>query len=127
MNNNLARGKLFWHIGEALRNIKMEYNADFQFVFYTSLGKIVCDVEPPANKSSLIGFTDDPSIFSMDISAIFDDMEFDKNELFDCHLINAKNAVFYSNSTGEEIMRMNQIFLFSEQILGFTLLRKPVE
>ena len=102
-----------------LNKLKMEYNAEFQIILYTAMGRIVCDLEPPAEEGSLVSFTDDPTIFSIDISAMFD-----QKELFSANLVNAKNAVIYSNDTGLEIMRTEQILLFMDQIIGFSLIRR---
>jgi len=103
----------------ALRSLKMEYNAEFQVVFFSNIGKIVCDVEAPVKKDSLIAFTDNPTLFHIDISALFEE-----TDAFDEQLINAKNAIIYKHNSDEELMRMDQLILFADQITGFTLVRK---
>jgi hypothetical protein len=120
MGGNSVKGAAFTQIREILGKLKMEYNAQFNVVIYSSIGKIVCDIEPLAKEDSLIGFTDDPTVFSVDISAIFDG-----KEMFSADLLNAKNVIVYSNS-GEELMRVEQMVLFADQILGFNIVKKQV-
>ena len=119
MSNDLAKGLVFTHIREFLDKLTMEYNTEFQVVFLTSIGKIVCDIEPPASRDALIGLTDDPTMFTVDISAIFDG-----KDISDSQFINAKNVIVYKNNSEEEFMRAEQMVLFPDQILGFSLIRK---
>ena len=121
MSNDLTKGAVFTHVREFLSKLTMEYNTEFQVVFLTAIGKIVCDVEPPASEDSLIGVTDDPTMFTVDVSAIFDGQN-----MFDTHLINATNVVVYKNSSEEVFMQADQIVLFADQILGFSLVRKTL-
>jgi hypothetical protein len=121
MNSDLAKGTVFTRLREFLVKLKMEYNTEFQVAFYTSLGRIVCDIEPPAHASSIIGVTDDPTMFTVDISAFFDE-----KDVFGAQLINAKNVIVYKNNTDEELMRTEQMVLFADQILGFTLVKKQI-
>ena len=119
MNQALTKGEIFKHTRDFMVTLKMEYNTEFYVVLYTSLGKIVCDIEPPAAQNSLIGFTDDPTMFTIDISAIFDG-----KGLFDAELINARNVTIYKNNTDEEVARLDQMIIFTDQILGFTFIKK---
>jgi len=119
MSSNSPKASLFRQLKNALNSLKMEYNTEFQAVFFSHIGKIVCDIEPPASKDSLISFTDNPTMFIMDISALFD-----VDNAFDEHLINAKNVVIYKNNSNEELMRVDQMILFADQIIGFTLVKK---
>lgn len=116
---DLSRISIFTHVREVLNQMKMDYNAEFRFVFYTSLGRIECDIEPPEDKGSLIRFDDNPDKIDMDISAILDG-----KEVFNVQLLNAKNLVIYENSTGRELSRLDQMALFVDQIIGFTLVKK---
>ncbi|MDR2888476.1 MAG: hypothetical protein LBV33_01380 [Lachnospiraceae bacterium] len=119
MSNDLTKGAVFSCIREFLEQFRREYNTEFHVVFYTSIGKIVCDLEPPASKRSLLGFADDPTTFTVDISAMFDG-----TGLFDSQLINIKNAIIYKNNSDEELMRTEQMVLFADHILGFNLIRQ---
>ena len=119
MNVNLSEGALFTHIREFIKKLKMDFNAEFQVVFYTPIGRIVCDLEAPANESSLVSFTDDPTKFALDISAMFAG-----KGVFDTQLTYAKNVTVYRNNSDEIIFEEEQMVLFSNQILGFTLIRK---
>jgi hypothetical protein len=118
MNSDFSKGSVFTRIKEFLKDLKMQYNTEFRVVLYTSIGKIICDLELPAKKNSLLRFTDDPSNFTIDLSAIFDGQD-----VFDIHLVNAKNVIVYNNKE-EEIMRADQMILFCDQILGFALIKK---
>lgn len=115
----MRNGTVFVHIRDFLNKMKMEYNADFYVVLYTAIGKIVCDLEPPATKSSLLSFTDDPASFTIDISAVFDG-----TGLLDEQLINAKNVIVYKNDSDVELMRTDQMVVFSRHIVGFNLIKK---
>ena len=119
MCNATNRGTVFTQMREVLNSLKMEYNTEFQVVLFTNIGKIVCDVAPPAKRDSLIAFTDNPAFFHIDISALFNE-----TEAFDEQLINVKNAVIYKNTSNEESIRVDQMILFADQITGFTLERK---
>ena len=119
MNNDFTKGAVFAQVRKFIDKFKMEYNTEFHFVFFTSFGKIVCDLEPPAKESSLIGLTDDTENFTVNISAIFDG-----KDVFDTLLLNAKNVVIYKNNSDDELMRAEQMILFADQILGFTLIKK---
>lgn len=132
MKSDFTRGRVFTQIRECLEKLKMEYNAEYHAVLYTAMGKVVCDLEPPAAKNSLLGFVDDPTTFTVDISALFDG-----SGAFDEELINAKNVVIYENnadkdgsgknSPDKEIMRVEQMILFADQILGFSLIRQQTK
>ena len=119
MNGNLSEGALFTHIREFIQQLKMEYNAEFQVAFYTPIGRIVCDLEPPADSGSLIAYTDDPTNFALDISAMFDG-----KGVFDTQLTYARNVVVYKNDSNEVLFHEEQMILFANQILGFTLIKK---
>ena len=119
MEKNLTKGEIFAHIRRLLKEIVRDYNAEFRFVLFTPSGKIVCDIEPPANKNSFLSFTDDPGMFEMDISAIFDE-----KEVFDVQFINARNVIIYRDNSDEELFRVPQMALFADQIIGFTLIKK---
>ena len=119
MNDNFSEGALFTHIREFIQRLKMEFNAEFQVAFYTPIGKIVCDLEPPAPESSLISFTDDPANFTLDISAMFAG-----KDVLDTQLTYAKNVSVYKTNSNEILFQEEQMILFANQILGFTLLRK---
>lgn len=119
MSSNLTKGMVFTHIHELLKKLRMEYNAEYRVIFYTSIGRIVCDLEPPAPKSSLIGYADDPTTFTVDISSLFEG-----TGLFEAHLINAKNVTVYKNNSDEELMRAEQMLLFADQILSFNVVRQ---
>ena len=117
MSSYSARSSTFMRVREFLQNIKMSHNAHFKVVLYTALGRIVCDIEPPAEKDSLLGITDYPDLFTVDISAAFDE----KSEA-DSNLLNARNVIVY-NSAGEESMRVDQMLIFADRIIGFGLER----
>ena len=119
MSKELTKGTVFTDIREFLTKLKMEYNTEFQVVFLTAIGKIVCDLQAPSTEDSLIGVTDDPTMFTVDVSAIFDG-----KGMFDTYLINATNVIVYKNNTEEEYMHADQMVLFADQILGFSLVRK---
>lgn len=121
MSNELSKEAVFSCIRQFLDKFRMEYNTEFHVVFYTSIGKIVCDLEMPATKSSLLGFADDPTNFTVDISAMFDG-----TDLFNSQLINIKNAIIYKNNSDEELMRTEQMILFADHIIGFNLIRQPL-
>ena len=115
---SLQKAAIIANIRNTINTLKMEYNTDFKIALYTTMGKIVCDVEPPAKKSSFVNFDDDPAKLVVDISAIFDG-----TEAFETHLINARDVVVYNNSN-EEIMKIEQMILFADDILGFALVKK---
>ena len=119
MSNNLSEGVLFTHIREFIQKLKMEFNTEFQVVFYTSIGRIICDLEPPASEGSLISFTDDPTKFAVDISAMFAG-----KDVFDTQLTYARNVTVYRNNSNEILIKEEQMVLFANQILGFTLVKK---
>jgi len=121
MSKNTNKGEIFTHITKYLNSFTREYNSEFHVVLLTAVGKIVCDIAPPAGSDSLIGVTDDPTELTVDVSAIFADMD-----LFKTHLINIKNAVIYKNNSDEVFMREQQMVLFADQILGFALMRKEI-
>jgi hypothetical protein len=113
------KGEVFTHIREFLKKVTMEYNTEFHVVFLTAMGKIVCDLAPPVSKDSLIGVTDDPTMFTVDVSAVFDGQG-----IFDTQLINTRNVTIYKNNTEEVFMHIDQMVLFADQILGFGLVKK---
>ena len=119
MNGNLSEGVLFTHIREAIQRLKREFNTEFQVAFYTSIGRIICDLEPPADESSLISFTDDPTKFTVNISAMFAG-----KGVFDTQLTYPKNVTVYRNNSNEILLQEEQMVLFADQILGFTLVKK---
>ena len=119
MSSDVSKGAVFTQIREFISKLKMEYNTEFNVILFTSFGKIVCDIDLPAKQGSLIGFSDDTSKFSVDISAIFDG-----KDMFEAHMINAKNVVVYKHDSDEELMRAEQMIIFVDQILGFTLSKK---
>ena len=118
MSDDLTKSAVFTQIREFIKKLTMEYNTDYRVAFLTPIGKIVCDLEPFAEKSSLIGITDDPTVFTVDISALF------SNDNIGTHVINATNVVVYKNDSGKEIMRTNQMILFADQIIGITIVNK---
>jgi len=119
MNGDVIKGAIFSEIRNFLAKAKMDYNTEFQVVFLTSVGKIVCDIGDQAGEGALIGLSDDPTTIDVDISAIFDD----KCE-FDTHLVNAKNVVVYKNNSNDVFMQADQMVLFTDQILGVSLEKK---
>ena len=119
MSKDLSRVAIFTHVRELVEKLKMENNMEYQVVLYTSFGRIECGIAPPASESELLGFTDDPTEFTVDVSAIFDG----KVDVFESHLINAVNVIIY-NHFGEEISRVDQMMVFSDQILGFCIMKK---
>ena len=119
MNGNLCEGAIFTHIREAIKKLKREFNTEFQVVFYTPIGRITCDLEPPADESSLISFTDDPTKFTINISAIFAE-----KGVFDTQLTYAKNVTVYRNNSNEILLQEEQMVLFADQIIGFALVRR---
>ena len=118
MNGDCAKRAIFARVEDLLHRLKMEYNAEFQAVLFTALGKIVCDIEPFTKESSPIGVTDDPSLLTLDISAVFEEQD-----VFGARLINAKNVTVYNGDSDEVIARAEQMILFADHILGFTLVR----
>jgi len=119
MGENLVKGAMFAEIREFLAKVKRDYNSEYQVVFLTSSGKIVCDLGIKESDDSAIGLSDDPTMIDVDISAIFKDtFEFDK------HLVNAMNVVVYKNDSEEEFMRSDQMLLFTDHIMGVSLVRK---
>jgi len=119
MSDNLTKCAVFIQLREFLERLTMEYNTEFQVVFLTAAGKIVCDLKPPASSDSLIGVTDDPTLFTVDVSAIFDGQD-----RFDTQLINAVNVIVYKNNSEEVFIQEEQMVLFADQIIGFSLVRK---
>ena len=119
MNSELTQGKIFATVRECLDKFTREYNTDFQVVFLTPIGKIVCDIAPPASIDALIGVGDDPSDFCVDVSAIFDGLD-----MFDTQLINARNVIIYKDNAETEFMHLDQMVLFAHQILGFSLQKR---
>ena len=119
MSEDLKKGSIFTQVQECIANLKMEYNTEYNVVFLTSVGKVVCDIGAPGNANSLIGLSDDPSEISVDISSLFDG-----SHLFETDLVNAKNVTVYKNSTLEKFMQAEQMILFADQILGFTIEKK---
>lgn len=119
MSDDVTKGAVFAQIRDCLEKLTMEYNTEFQVVFLTSAGKIICDLKPPASSDSFIGVTDDPTMFTVDVSAIFDGQN-----MFDTQLINAANVIVYKSNSEEVFMQEDQMVLFADQILGFSLVRK---
>ncbi|MCL2851605.1 MAG: hypothetical protein FWE20_01030 [Defluviitaleaceae bacterium] len=72
MSGDSEKRAVLMHVRKFLGKVKMEYNTQFHVVLYTSFGKLVCDIEPFAQESSALRFTDDPTVFTLDASAIFD-------------------------------------------------------
>ena len=118
MSDDLTKSAVFAQVREFIKTLKMEYNTNYRVAFLTSIGKIVCDLEPFADRSALIGITDDPSVFTVDISALF------SKDNLGTHVINATDVVVYSNDSKEVIMRTDQMILFADQILGIAIVKK---
>ena len=118
MNSDSTKGVVLAKIRQLINTLRKEYNAEYRTVLYTAAGRIVCDLDPPAPKSDLVGFVDDPTTFTLDISAEFDGMG-----LFDSQLVNVKNAVVLRNDSEEVLSRADQMVIFSDQIIGFRLKR----
>jgi len=116
MNVDQAKVTIFEELRTFLHSMRMEYNTEFRVVFLTAVGKIVCDLEEPAHESGMIGLSDDPEAITIDISAIFDNLG-----SFNTQLVNAKNVVVYKNNSEDVFMRAEQMAIFADQILGFTL------
>ena len=119
MNSNLSEGALFTNIRESIQKLKREFNTEFQVVFYTPIGRIICDLETPADENSLISYTDDPTKFTVNISAMFAG-----KGVFDTQLVYAKNVTVYRNNSNEILLQEDQMVLFANQILGFTLVKR---
>jgi hypothetical protein len=121
MNSDFNKGEVVMHLRELLSKLTREYNTEFNVVFLTPVGKIVCDLAPPAEEDSLIGVHDDPTKVTVDISAVYDG-----KGICDTKMINAKNVIVYKNNSDEEFMRAEQMILFTDQIIGFSILRKQI-
>ena len=119
MGSNKSEGLLFKHIREYIQKLKMEFNAEYQVVFYTSLGRMVCDLEEPAQENSLVSFTDDPTNFTIDISAMFAG-----KGILDTQWTYVKNIIVYKNDSDKVLFKEEQMILFDDQLLGFTLVKK---
>jgi hypothetical protein len=116
-----TKGTVFIQVRELLERLKREYNAEYHVAIYTSFGRVLCDLELPSTKNSIVGFADDPKKFAIDISAIFEGVD-----VFDDELLNVKNVIIYKNNSAEELVRTEQMILFTDQILGFSLEKKRI-
>jgi hypothetical protein len=116
MNAEPSRGVILAQLRQLVATLRKDYNADYGVILYTAVGRIVCDLAPPAPKSELVGFDDDPDTIPLDISA-----EFDGTGYFETQLINVKDAVIYRSDSNEELERVDQMIVFVDQIIGFGL------
>jgi hypothetical protein len=114
MSDLLEKSKVFTDLRDFQIKMRMEYNAEYKVVLYTAIGRVVCDLEPLAPRDSLIGISDDPAAVSVDVSALFSGD----------NPVNAKNVIIYKHDSNEELTRADQIMLFADQILGFSLLKQ---
>ncbi|MCL2579365.1 MAG: hypothetical protein FWE32_04975 [Oscillospiraceae bacterium] len=116
MNNNiLAQCAALSGLGELLLKAKRECNANLRVVFYTAIGRTVCDIEPLADEDAFFAITDDPTAFTIDLSAAFNN-----KHGIDAQVINARNVVIY-NKHGQESIRTEQMIIFVDQIIGFSI------
>jgi hypothetical protein len=118
MNAEPTRGAILAQIRQLVNTLRKDYNAKYGVILYTAAGRIVCDLAPPAPRSDLVGFVDDPTTIPLDISA-----DFDGSGLFDSQLISVRDAVIYKSNSDEELMRVEQMILFTDQVIGFGLKR----
>ena len=116
MSSNLIKGEILAKVRKLTDKLQMEYNTKFNVVLYTSIGRIVCDIEPPAPQSELVRLGDEFTSFDVDISAIFD-----TTSVFNAQLINIRNVIVYKHDSEEELMRTEQMILFADHIIGFSI------
>ncbi len=122
---------VFKHLIKLIEKLKMENNAYYRVMLYTSSGTVVGDLAPCSPENEMLKYTDDPDNFSLDISSLFSSMEKQfvqenpaHQNYSDAYMINVINATVYKNGTRDEIIKLDQLILFTDQIIGFSLVKK---
>ena len=125
-SSGFIKGNVLNEVMNLLDTLKRENNAQYKVMLITTAGTLVGDIEPCSPEAGLIKYTDDPALFSLDTSSIFNMLKkrYPEEPYTDSYMLNVKNAILYGSSPREEIMKVEQIIIFSDQIVGFSLIKQ---
>ena len=126
--SSFLKGNVITEVMHLVDRLKKENNTYYRVLLFTSAGALLGDVEPCASEAALLKYTDEPTDFSLDMSSIFNILEKrykdEDNDYAGPYMLNVKNAILYKSSDlREEVKRIEQMILFSDQIIGFSLIK----
>ncbi len=108
-----------------------ENGNDYQILLLTPYGFIKGDIENIASHDNFITKTDIPNKYDVDLSIVYQyrndalkDAEKDKeniNLIDNGAIINLKNVTVYKDNLKEPILTTNQMIVFADQIVSFSL------
>jgi len=121
---------VFKELTSLVYKLKESNNAYYKVSFLTTAGTIVGNIAPCSAENEMIKYTDDPEKFTLDTSSIFDILSKQYNHdndrkpgYSDAYMINVLDATIYEKGTRIEGIHADQIILFADQIVGFSLVR----
>jgi hypothetical protein len=119
---------VFRELMKLIYKLKSENNALYKVAILTPAGTIVGNMAPCSPENEMIKYTDDPEKFTLDTSSIFDVLSKQynpvKQEYSDAYMVNVLDATVYENGITGEGTHVDQIILFADQIIGFSLIRQ---
>lgn len=132
IKNNISLKVLTINQLGILANFFKENNyADYQVLLLTPFGFIKGDIENLATNQNFITETDSPNKYNIDISVVYQfrndtliELEKDNktlNVIDNGALINLKNVTIYKDNLNVPILTTNQMILFVDQIISFSL------
>lgn len=117
----------FKRIIELIDQLKHENNAAYRLMVLTHSGMFIGDIEPLASEKDIIKYTDDPSMFELDTSAFFaridEECKKEYGDYINNYSINLRDVTVYKLGSDTELMHIEQLILFTEQIIGMTLVK----
>ncbi|GHU50313.1 hypothetical protein AGMMS49975_01100 [Clostridia bacterium] len=117
----------FSHLIKLIETLKQDYNITYRLMLFTTNGILIGDLQELSDKSNMVKYTDDPSKITLDVSAVFAKLEEECNvekNYYNDYSINMVDVSVYSVGGTEPLTRLDQIVIFTDQIIGFTLVQK---
>jgi hypothetical protein len=121
---------VFKELVKLIYTLKSQNNASYKVALLTAAGTIVGTIAPCSEEKEMIKFTDDPEQFILDTSSIFDVLTKEyyagksHPEYSDAYMVNILDADIYRNGLNGSYDHIDQIIIFADQVIGFSLIRK---
>jgi hypothetical protein len=121
---------VFKELIKLIYKLKSENNTSFKVAILTAAGTIVGNIAPCSHENEMIKYTDDPTKFTFDTSSIFDVLSKQyqpgngESEYSDAYMVNVLDATVFEHGMTGEGKKIEQIILFADQIIGFSLVRQ---
>lgn len=128
---NSMKSIVFKELIKLIYKLRSENNANYKVALLTAAGTITGTISPCSAENEMIKYTDDPEKFLLDTSSIFDVLakQYDSGKeretaYSDAYMVNVLDAVMYKHGIHSDGEPIDQIILFADQIIGFSLVKQ---